>query len=111
MTGKSKILIVDDDPSIRELVAQSISSKYQILFAYCDQSALDIANSEHPDVILLDMAINGMLETCKKIRNTISTKSIPVIILNSKSDSELRIVPLKVEQTIILLNHLALKNY
>lgn len=90
--GKDKILIVDDEPEIRQFVAQAISSKYQVLFAEDHLSTFQIAKSEQPDVILLDMMINGVCEidTCRKLREDHLTKYIPIIMLTAINDPERR---------------------
>ncbi len=89
---KSKILIVDDEPEIREFVAQAISSKYQVLFADNCESALQVAKTEMPDVILLDIIMNGVckINACKELRTNPLTKPIPVIVLSSVDDPEKR---------------------
>jgi CheY-like chemotaxis protein len=91
-----KILIVDDQPQIRELVAVTLQiGEYQILFGENGQEALEIAETEHPNVILLDVVLYGSpldgLEVCRRLKQNPATRDIPVILLTGggeKSDLE-----------------------
>ncbi|HXV98398.1 MAG TPA: response regulator [Anaerolineae bacterium] len=91
-----KILIVDDQPQVRELVAITFQiGDYQILFGENGQEALEIAETEHPDVILLDVVLYGSnldgLEVCRRLKQNPATRDIPVILLTGggqKSDLE-----------------------
>jgi CheY-like chemotaxis protein len=91
-----KILVVDDQPQVRELVAITFQiGDYQILFGENGQQALEIAETEHPDVILLDVVLYGSnldgLEVCRRLKQNPATQDIPVILLTGggqKSDLE-----------------------
>jgi CheY-like chemotaxis protein len=91
-----KILIVDDQPQVRELVAITFQiGDYQVLFGENGQEALEIAETEHPDVILLDVVLYGStldgLEVCRRLKQNPATQDIAVILLTGggqKSDLE-----------------------
>jgi DNA-binding response OmpR family regulator len=83
-----KILIVDDQPQIRELVAVTLQmGNYQILFAENGQQALDTTQNEHPNAILLDVMLRDSnmdgLEVCRRLKNDPTTRDIPVIMLSA----------------------------
>ena len=83
-----KILIVDDQPQIRELVAITLQlSSYQILLAENGQQAIEIAQTEHPDVILLDVMLYGSdldgLEVCRRLKKNPTTEDIPIVLLTA----------------------------
>ena len=83
-----KILIVDDQPQIRELVAITLQlSSYQILLAENGQQAIEIAQTEHPDVILLDVMLYGSdldgLEVCRRLKKNPVTEDIPIVLLTA----------------------------
>ena len=83
-----KILIVDDQPQIRELVAITLQlSSYQILLAENGQRAIEIAQTEHPDVILLDVMLYGSdldgLEVCRRLKKNPTTEDIPIVLLTA----------------------------
>ena len=85
----SKILIVDDDEDIRtviEVVARRVGD-WQVLLAASGAEALERAESEQPDVILLDVMMPGMdgPETLARLRQQTSTARIPVIFLTAKA--------------------------
>jgi len=53
--GKKKILIVDDEPSIRQLVHSMLGKDYIVIGANDGAEAIDIARKEKPDLILMDI--------------------------------------------------------
>ena len=70
----SKVLIVDDQPEIRELVRVTLElGAYSILSAENGKQALDIARVEHPDIVLLDVKMPGSsitgLEVCRRLKS------------------------------------------
>jgi two-component system phosphate regulon response regulator PhoB len=91
-----KILIVDDQREIRELVAATLRiGPYQIFQAANGLEALDLAQRERPDLILLDvmMQTGGMdgFEACRRIKTDLETSNSFVMILTArdqKSDLE-----------------------
>ena len=83
-----QILIVDDQPEVRELVSVTLEVEpYDILQAENGQQALDMATSHTPDLILLDVMMpNGMdgLEVCRRIKENPALCDIPVILLTAR---------------------------
>jgi DNA-binding response OmpR family regulator len=83
---KAKILVVDDEASIRELLHSVLTDDgHEVLTAGDGLEALPIAVAEQPDLILLDIMmprLNGM-ETCQRLREQPTTRSIRVIILTA----------------------------
>ncbi len=84
----SRILAVDDEPHILKLVAFSLRAQgFDVLEASDGLAALDIAEKEQPDLILLDVmmpALDGY-EACRRIKANPATKDIPVVMLSAKS--------------------------
>jgi CheY-like chemotaxis protein len=93
---KPRILIVDDDPSIRMIVAKSLE---QLPFevgtevASDGTEAVEIAGRDHPDLIVLDVMMPGMdgFEVCQKLRSQIETAFIPIMMLTANPSEEGRI--------------------
>lgn len=88
-TGKAKVLIVDDDAMIVELMAQSLSDYFDISFALTAKDALTIAASHpQPDLILLDVILPDMKgdDVCRILKSKSETYNIPVIFVTSKSE-------------------------
>lgn len=82
--SKPLILIVDDDPSSRELLGTYLDPTYQFATAASGSEALVKANELRPDAIMLDvlMAQGGGFETLVALRKTPATANLPVIILS-----------------------------
>ena len=90
-----KVLIVDDEPDAVELIASMIEPDgFDVLRAYGGQEGLDIAFSEHPDVLVLDlmMPVVSGFEVLSRLRDNPETKNIPVIICTAKdvTDDEVK---------------------
>ena len=86
MATKTKILIVEDDKSIRDLYqTKLLHVGFDVLTAEDGGKGWDIAKSESPDLILLDvmMPVMNGFEVLKKLRGESGTKDIPVIILSN----------------------------
>jgi CheY-like chemotaxis protein len=81
-----KILIVDDEPDILDVVQFRLSRKgYEVILAVNGREALEKINQQKPDLVFLDYRmpfLNG-LEVCKRIKENESSKSTPVIILTA----------------------------
>lgn len=86
---KRKILIVDDEEHIVELIRMNLeSSGYIAIGAYTGMEAITKTNSILPDLILLDLMlpdING-LQICQMLRRNEKTKDIPIIMITAKSE-------------------------
>jgi DNA-binding response OmpR family regulator len=81
-----KILVVEDEQDLRELVGKYFADMgYQVIVAADGTDALDLAKQENPQIILLDLKMPEVdgLEICKKLRADETTKSIPVIIVTA----------------------------
>ena len=85
MIIKRKYLIVDDEPNVRRLSRAILSKKFAVLEAEDGKQAIDIANAEKPDVILMDMMMPKMdgLTACYAMKKDPATKSIPVIMVTA----------------------------
>ncbi len=82
-----KILIADDDKATRMVVKKRLlQEKYKVFTASTGQRALSICKTNHPDLVLLDIAIPQMngYHTCKKIKQDPKTKEIPVLFVTGK---------------------------
>ncbi len=86
---KERILVVDDEEDILELVRFNLSKEgYQVTCAITGESAVEIARAEHPDLIVLDLMLPGMdgLEVSKFLKNNPETQDIPVVMLTAKGE-------------------------
>ena len=89
----TKILLVEDNEMNKDMLSRRLMKKgYDIVFAMDGQEAIDMAKSEMPDIILMDMVLpvkNG-LQATKEIKADSSTSSIPVIALTAHAMDEHR---------------------
>ncbi len=84
-----KVLIIDDEEHIVELIKYNLdSSGYTTFEAYNGNDGLKTARKEMPDIILLDLMLPGIdgLEVCKSLRNDDKLKNVPIIMLTAKSE-------------------------
>ena len=84
-----KILVVDDEKDIVDLVAYNLEREgFAVVRAFDGQAAWDKVRAEKPDLVVLDLMLPGMsgLEICKRIRGDAMTRNLPVIMLTARTD-------------------------
>ena len=84
----NKILVVDDDDALREMVGLVLNAAgYETVFAADGLSAVDVFKKEEPDLVLLDIMLPGQsgIEVCKQLRVLSGT---PIVMLTAKGDTE-----------------------
>jgi len=86
---KKKVLVVDDEFTIRELVEMTLSPDYDVVKAENGKEGLEMLE-RNPDIIILDIMMPQMdgYQVCEKIKNDEKTKSIPIIMLTAKHSME-----------------------
>ncbi|HEX2866258.1 MAG TPA: response regulator [Ignavibacteriales bacterium] len=88
---RKRILIVDDLPQNLQVLGNTLREYgFQIAFATSGKQALSIASLKQPHLILLDMSMPEMdgLTVCKKLKEDVNTKNIPVVFLTARTESE-----------------------
>ncbi len=89
----ARILVADDEPDIRELIAFTLRFAGHEVFAVGNGAeAVEAAPREHPDLILMDVRMPRMTgyEACEKMKADPSTSNIPVVFLSAKGqDAEI----------------------
>lgn len=81
-----KVLIVDDDPTSRFLLVDSVSEcGYEVSSVSDGQSALEAIESNPPDLVLLDVMMPGMdgYEVCRRVKDNPKFRDIPILFLTS----------------------------
>jgi DNA-binding response OmpR family regulator len=81
-----KILVVEDDKFVRELIAQKLTEEeFEVSSAKDGEEGVKKTESEKPDLILLDLILPGIdgFEVLSRIRKNPLTERIPVIILSN----------------------------
>jgi two-component system phosphate regulon response regulator PhoB len=87
--AKEKILVVDDEKDILDLVEYNLKQNgYKVSCVATGEEVLDAADSFKPDLILLDLMLPGVdgFDVCKDLKSQPETKEIPVIMLTAKSE-------------------------
>ncbi|MDD6038815.1 MAG: response regulator, partial [bacterium] len=86
MVAKQKILIVDDDNNIAELIALYLTKEcFDTKIVNDGEEALEVYKSYAPNLILLDLMLPGIdgYQVCREIR---AKDSIPIIMLSAKGE-------------------------
>jgi two-component system phosphate regulon response regulator PhoB len=90
-----KILIVEDEPDLLRSVEYNFrQAGFQVLTAMRGRDGVRVAQTEAPDVILLDLMLPDIdgTEVCRQIRTSAKTQAIPVIMVTARSDEVDRVV-------------------
>lgn len=82
---KKKILIADDETSLRQTVGRILDKDYVVLEAANGEEAVEIAKGQKPALILMDLIMPKMdgYAACSQIKADEATKGIPVVILTA----------------------------
>lgn len=81
-----RILVADDEADIRQIMKGIIAKEgYEVILAEDGTKALAVAQTEKPDLIVLDFLMPGLngIEVCKALKKEAATKDIPVIIVTA----------------------------
>lgn len=84
---EARILLVEDDPSIRELTERGLrGAGFDVLVAANGDDGLARFRTDHPDLVVLDVMLPGLdgLEVCRAIR---ADSAVPVVMLTARSDT------------------------
>jgi len=90
-TRGRRVLIIEDDTFLRELISQKLSKEgYSIIEAIDGEEGVKKTKEEKPEIILLDLILPGIdgFEVLSQIKGDQTTSSIPVIILSNLGQKE-----------------------
>jgi len=88
---KRSILLVDDDEALIKLIRPVLLSHgYSVLTATTGEDGLQIAQTQKPDLILLDVILPGIKgrDVCKQLKDSSETSQIPIVFLTAKDSPE-----------------------
>jgi CheY-like chemotaxis protein len=83
---KPKVLVVDDEPHIVNLIKMVLQDDYDVTIANSGNEAIHMVEDQRPDLVTMDIMMPGMsgYEVVEEMRKFDSTKNIPVIFLSAK---------------------------
>jgi two-component system, OmpR family, alkaline phosphatase synthesis response regulator PhoP len=90
-----RILVVDDEPAVRNLLVYNLGkAHYEVLTAADGRQALDLARQSDPDLILLDLMLPEVdgLDVCRELRRT---SKVPIIMITARGEEIDRVVGLE----------------
>jgi DNA-binding response OmpR family regulator len=94
--GHGSVLVVDDEPTLRETVSYNLKKAgFDVLMAADGPSAIAAARTHRPDLIVLDVMLPGMdgLHVCRAIR---AESSVPILMLSAKGEEFDRVLGLEI---------------
>ncbi|MBN1365218.1 MAG: response regulator [Syntrophaceae bacterium] len=95
----SKILIVDDEKDIVDLISYNLEKEgFSTVKAYDGETALKLIKTQRPNLMILDLMLPKIdgLDVCRTIRRNPETVGLPIIMLTAKSDEIDKIIGLEV---------------
>jgi DNA-binding response OmpR family regulator len=84
----AKVLIADDQPTMRQLVRLTLESgNFEILEAHDGETALTLAREERPDLVFLDWTMPGLpgVDVCRALRDDPTTEGMRIVMLTARS--------------------------
>ena len=87
--GKRRILVVDDEKDLVDLITYNLGRNgFEVLTSYSGNEALDVAQRELPDLIVLDLMLPGMegTEVARRLKGDSRTAGIPIVMLTAKGE-------------------------
>ena len=94
----TRILVVDDDPTVAEVVAgYLLRAGYTVERAEDGAAALACVAATQPDLLVLDLMLPEVdgLEVCRRLRADRATRSLPIVMLTARGDEQERILGLE----------------
>lgn len=91
--AKPKLLVVDDEPEIREIVREVLQEHFEVIEAGNGKEAVDLAQRIIPDMILMDVMMPEMdgIAATESIRGMLITRHIPILLLTAANTKDYRI--------------------
>jgi two-component system, OmpR family, phosphate regulon response regulator PhoB len=93
MTAKTKILLVDDNAQMRNLLRITFSSysEYELFQAQSGKEAVDLIDTHHPEILFLDVMMPGELDgldVCRYVKSSPELQSTFVVLLSAKGQKQ-----------------------
>ena len=94
---KPYLLVVDDEPALRLLLAAYFKKQYEVLLAENGEQALEMLKLSKPQAMVVDISMEGMdgLSLIRELRASTKWHQIPILVLSGNDTSNDRIVALR----------------
>ncbi len=88
-----EVVIAEDNPDMRRLLATLLSREFHVRTARNGREALERVHESMPDLLLSDVMMPEMsgIELCRAVKNDDETRSLPVVLVTSKAEHEMRV--------------------
>jgi two-component system, OmpR family, alkaline phosphatase synthesis response regulator PhoP len=86
---KNKILVIEDDDNIVELISYNLEKEsFTVFTALSGEKGIKLAKDKLPDLILLDLMLPEIdgLEVCRELKSDVKTRDIPIIMVTAKGE-------------------------
>ena len=87
--AKRRVLVVDDEKDLVDLITYNLGRNgYEVLSAFNGNQALEVAQRDHPDLVLLDLMLPGIdgTEVARRLKADSRTVDIPIVMLTAKGE-------------------------
>jgi len=104
--AKPKVLIVDDETDVVEFIGRTLQTEgFDVVCAYDGIGALDLVDSEKPDLVVLDIMMPMMsgYEVCEQMKSNPQTQDIPIICVSSAHTPDARALSLRVGAATLIV--------
>lgn len=91
MPEKKKILLVDDEPDLAQLVSLRLKAAgYEVQVAYDGQQAIDQVKKSRPDLVILDLMLPKIdgYKVCRLLKFDERTRTLPILIFTARAQVE-----------------------
>jgi CheY-like chemotaxis protein len=89
-----RILVVEDQDSIRRMIEALVTARgYDVTAVGTGAKAIDVATTDPPDLVLLDLMLPGQydgFEVCRRLRADTTTRRIPILVVTAMDDEGAR---------------------
>lgn len=92
-----KILVIEDETDILDVLSVNLGAVgFKVLTASDGEAGLELAKTQHPDLVLLDLLLPGMegLEVCRQLRSYPATQRMPIIMVTCKGKETDKVIGL-----------------
>jgi excisionase family DNA binding protein len=115
-SGRTSVLIVDDEKAVRDLLVSAVASwddELDIRTAPSGVEALLAIGESKPDLLVLDVMMPGMngIEVCRKLKSSSGTRKIKIIAITGKPEPEIRERTLKAGADVFLAKPFDMKAF